>query len=137
MNIKTFVALLTLLLVLAACTSGEAAVGPRVYFTNVNDGDTVTSPVTLKWAAEGFTIEPAGDVHAGAGHLHVMVDVPCVAAGEAVPADEQHLHFGKAQLETVVELAPGPHTLCLQAADGQHTALAGAGMTQVIEMTVE
>jgi hypothetical protein len=52
-------------------------------------------------------------------------------------ADDTHLHFGHGQLEAELELAPGAHTLCLQAADGAHVALAGAGMTQEIAVTVE
>lgn len=122
-----------LMLLVSACSSNE----PQVTFTNVNDGDTVSSPVHLEWGAENFTIEPAGEVNEAAGHLHIMVDTPCIVAGEVVPNDETHLHFGKAQTEVDLELSPGEHTLCLQAADGEHRALAGDGMTQVIEVTVE
>jgi hypothetical protein len=68
-------------------------------------------------------VEPAGAVKAGAGHLHVMVDVPCVEPGQPIPKDDQHVHLGQGQLETQLVLAPGPHTLCLQAGDGAHTAL--------------
>jgi hypothetical protein len=131
----TIFSLLLLTLILAAC-GGRKDEGWRVYFTNISEGDTVASPVTLQWAAEGFTIEPAGEVKDGAGHLHLMVDVPCVAAGDTVPADDNHLHFGKAQLETSLDLTPGAHSLCLQAADGVHTALPGDGATEVIEITV-
>jgi hypothetical protein len=66
-----------------------------------------------------------------------MVDTDCVAAGQGVPKDETHLHYGQGQLEAELELAPGPHTLCLQAADGLHVALPGAGMTQMIAITVD
>lgn len=134
-RILTFITLV-LLFILTACGGGTEDES-RVFFTNIEDGDTISSPVTLQWSAENFTIEPAGEVKAGAGHLHVMVDVPCVAAGETVPSDDNYLHFGKAQLETALELAPGEHTLCLQAADGAHTALNGDGATQVIEIKVE
>jgi hypothetical protein len=84
--------------------------------------------------AESFTIEPAGEIREGAGHLHIMVDVPCVSVGQTVPADDNHLHYGKAQTEAELTLTPGKHTLCLQAADGAHTAL---NLTQTIEVTVE
>ena len=36
----------------------------------------------------------------------------------------------------LVALEPGTHTLCLQAADGAHTALPGEGMTHTISITV-
>ena len=66
-----------------------------------------------------------------------MCSSDLLPAGEVVPNDETHLHFGKAQTEAELGLAPGTYTLCLQAADGEHTALAGNGMTQVIAITVE
>ncbi len=130
-------ALVLFCLTLAACSSsGGDEPEARVFFTNISDGDTVDSPVTVQWSAENFTIEPAGEVKAGAGHLHIMVDADCVAAGQIVPADDNHLHYGKAQTEATLELTPGEHTLCLQAADGVHTALAGDGLVQVVRITV-
>jgi hypothetical protein len=134
--LKVF-ALILFVLALAACgSSGGDEPEARVFFTNINEGDTVDSPVTVQWSAENFIIEPAGEVKAGAGHLHIMVDADCVATGQIVPADDTHLHYGKAQTEATLELTPGEHTLCLQAADGVHTALAGDGLVQVITITV-
>lgn len=128
--------MILLMLVLGACDGGGNYDSWRVYFTSIVDGDTVDSPVTVQWGAENFTIEPAGDIHEGAGHLHIIVDADCVAAGATVPADDNHLHFGKAQTEAALELNSGQHTLCLQAADGAHMALAGDGATEVITITV-
>ncbi len=123
----------------AAPTPAPAASAePRVYFVEPADGASAASPLKVVMAAENFVIEPASDVVAeGRGHLHIMVDTPCVEAGQGIPKDETHLHYGKGQLEAELELAPGQHTLCLQAADGLHVALPGAGMTQTIASTVE
>jgi hypothetical protein len=130
-------ALVLFCLALAACNgSGGNDAEWRVFFTNIKDGNTVDSPVRVQWSAENFTIEPAGEVKEGAGHLHIMVDVACVPAGQIIPADDNHLHYGKAQTEATLELTPGEHALCLQAADGIHTALAGEGSTQVVTITV-
>lgn len=134
-QILKILALVLLAMVLGACGGGEDE-GWRVYFTSIVDGATVDSPVTVEWAATNFTIEPAGEVKAGAGHLHIMVDVECVAAGTAVPADDNHLHFGAGQTEATLALTPGEHTLCLQAADGAHVALAGDGATEVVTIAV-
>lgn len=117
----------------AAPAAGQA----RVFFTSPNDGATVTRPVKVTMGAENFIVEPAGAIKAGAGHLHIMVDTDCVAAGNVVPADAAHLHYGKGQLEAELALSPGTHTLCLQAANGAHIALAGTGMTQKITLTVK
>ncbi len=133
-------ALALVLLLLVAGLSARAASGAgqaRVFFISPSDGATVASPVKVAMGTENFTVEPAGPVKAGAGHLHIMVDTDCVAAGTVVPADVTHLHYGKGQLEAELALSPGTHTLCLQAADGAHIALAGAGMTQKITLTVK
>lgn len=121
---------------LAACAPAADS-APRVFFTSPADGATVAGPVHVTLGAENFTVEPAGEVKTGAGHLHIMVDTPCIAPGAVIPKDDQHLHYGQAQVEADLELAPGQHTLCLQAADGLHTALDGAGLTQTITITVE
>ena len=118
----------------AAC---RPAAEPRVFFVEPAAGAAVGAPVHVKLGAENFTVEPAGEVHAGAGHLHIVVDAGCVAAGSVIPKDETHLHYGQGQLEADLELAPGAHSLCLQAADGGHTALAGDGLSQTIQITVE
>jgi hypothetical protein len=119
---------------LSACANARRA---EVSFVEPKNGAAVASPVKVKMAASRFVVEPAGEVKAGAGHLHIMVDAPCLIAGEVVPKDDAHLHYGKGQLEAELELGPGKHTLCLQAADGAHIALAGDGMTDVIEIEVK
>ena len=123
------------LLGLAACAAQPPA--PRVFFQEPRSNANVTSPVSVKLGVEGFKIEPAGDVHTGAGHLHVMVDADCIVAGQPIPKDDKHIHLGKGQLETEITLAPGTHTFCLQAGDGVHLALDGAGMRQSINVTVK
>lgn len=125
-----------LLLGLAAC-GAPGTTQPRVFFTSPTDGDTVTSPVKITMGAENFIIEPAGEVKAGAGHLHIMVDTACAAAGEVIAKDDTHLHYGQGQLEAELTLPPGTHTLCLQAADGAHVALAGEGMMESITINVK
>jgi hypothetical protein len=115
----------------AATACGGDAPGNRTA-----DGTlTVTSPAAdaeVAWpakvalAAEGVTIEPVGDaqVHAGAGHYHVMVDTECVKKGNAIPNDAAHIHFGSgATTLTLGAITPGKHDLCVQVADGTHIAL--------------
>jgi len=84
--------------------------------------------------AIGYEIEEAGEVEEGSGHFHIMVDVECVPVGEIIPSDDDHKHYGKAQLETELELGPGEHTLCLQVGDGIHTA---TELVETIQITVE
>ncbi len=110
---------------------------PRVYFVEPTDGASVSSPVKVKMAAENFKIEPAGDIHSGAGHLHILVDADCIAAGQVIPKDDTHLHYGKGQVEAVLDLKPGTHRLCLQAGNGAHQTIAGSGLMQIINITVK
>lgn len=127
--------ILAMTALMAACT--PAAPVAQVSFVEPAHGSTVSSPVRIKLAAENFVVEPAGEVKAGAGHLHIIVDEDCVAAGQVIAKDATHLHYGQGQLEAQIELTSGLHTLCLQAADGAHVALPGTGMTQKINITVE
>lgn len=111
---------------------------PRIFFANLKDGDKVKSPVQVQFGLDGFTLRPAGEdpLDKTSGHHHLIIDGEPVAAGRAVPADEKHIHFGKAQTETQVELAPGPHTLHLQLADGAHASY-GPELSARVNIVVE
>ena len=110
-----------LALILAACGSDD---GVSVVFAEPLDGATVSSPFEVRMEVDGFTVEPATNgVRDGHGHLHIMIDSPCVDQRLTVPPDDQHLHFGKGQTTATLDLEVGEHFLCLQAADGLHTAL--------------
>ena len=124
---------------LSACGSNrnsaqEVDTSPVVRFVTPTDGDTVSSPVTVRMNAINFTIEEAGEVRENAGHFHIMVDQACVTEGEIIPGTEGYNHYGKAQLETELELEPGEHTLCLQVGDGLHAATT---LIDEITITVE
>ncbi|MBW3591031.1 MAG: DUF4399 domain-containing protein [Actinobacteria bacterium] len=96
-----------------------------VAFESPSDGDTVSSPVLLEVSAERVTLEPAGEVNEGAGHLHVAIDEDCVEAGQTIPTGDSYVHFGAEPLtERTIELEPGERTLCLQLSNGVHVATA-------------
>ncbi len=116
---------------------GEQAGMPHVRFVAPVDGDMVPPRFDVEMAAEGLVIEPAGEIHEGAGHFHIMVDSAFVAPGELVPFDDKHLHFGQGQLTTTLELAPGFHVLRLQVANGAHFALAGEQYRDEISVIVK
>lgn len=105
-----------------------------VSFVSPEDGATVTSPVQVEMRAEGFTIEPAGEVTENAGHFHIMVDTEAVPQGEVIPNDDQHIHYGDGSTTASLELEPGEHTLVLQPGNGIHEAY---DVTDEITITVE
>jgi hypothetical protein len=125
--------MLVLSLSIASCARSGS---PRVFFVDPQDGATVSNPVQIVMGAENFTIEPAGAVNDGAGHLHLILSGGCVPAGQEIPNDETHLHLGDGQTSTEIQLSPGTYTLCLQAGDGQHIALEGEGMQNEITIQV-
>jgi hypothetical protein len=106
-------------------------------FVKPSDGATVTSPFLVGWAASGLIIEAAGNsIRTQGGHLHLLIDEDFVAAGEVIPVDERHLHFGKGQTSTELTLEPGEHTVRLQMANGAHIAQDGAQYQDEITITV-
>ena len=113
---------------------GEAT--PSVRFELPADGATVTSPFEVVMAASGLVVEPSGEVKDGAGHFHILVNTDFTPAGEIIPDDAQHLHYGQGQTTVTLDLEPGEHTLRLQFADGLHTALEGDQYRDTITVVV-
>lgn len=111
---------------------------PKVYFVEPADGAKVKSPVKLVFGMDALTISPAGQniPDKTKGHHHVIINAPPVPAGVIVPADKQHVHFGKGQTETTMELPKGTHKLTLQVADGMHMSF-GADLSHTITVEVE
>ncbi len=108
-----------------------------VYFISPVDGDTVSGPVTVRFGLRGMGVAPAGTVAEGTGHHHLIVDAPLPAAGQPIPNDAKHLHFGKGQTETTLSLAPGKHTLQLLVGDHSHIPHDPVVASEVITITVE
>ena len=119
--------------------------GARVFFANIEDGAAVTSPVEITYGIEGMSVAPAGTEEADTGHHHLLVDRPPLGEGEdgadelvnGLPADEQHVHFGKGQTEVSLELPPGEHTLQLVLGDHAHVPHDPPVVSDVITITVE
>jgi len=92
----------------------------EVFFENLHDGDKVHSPLVVKFGVKGMNIIPAGTDEPMSGHHHLLVDTHLPNMSEPIPADENHIHFGKGQLETTIELLPGRHTLQLLLGNWTH-----------------
>jgi hypothetical protein len=110
----------------------------KVYFKSPKDGAEVSSPVKVVMGLDKIKLRIAGenvDDH-NTGHHHIIIDGKAIAAGETVPADATHLHYGKAQTEAEIKLTPGPHTLTLQLADGAHRSY-GPSLSQTIHLKVK
>lgn len=128
---------------LAGCATGPAPNGNTppsgergVYFIEPADGATVSSPVKVKFGLKGMTVRPAGELVEGTGHHHLLINTAGPKAGEVIPADDKHRHFGKGQTETEVALPPGEYVLKMQFADGYHQSY-GDAMSASIRIIVK
>lgn len=114
--------------------------GASVYIINVEDGATVQSPVTILFGMRGMGVAPAGVEMEGTGHHHLLINTPMLtgdALNDAIPADENHRHFGGGQTEASLELPAGTHTLQLLAGDHNHIPHDPPVMSDVVTITVE
>lgn len=106
---------------LVASERSAAPPGAKVYFLAPADGAELSSPVTVRFGLSGMGVAPAGIAFADTGHHHLLINVDELPPMDApIPADAQHVHFGKGQTETSVELPPGRHTLQLLLGDHSH-----------------
>ena len=130
-----------LLLAGSLAQAGEtpAPADAKVYFINIKDGDTVTSPVLIRFGLSGMGIAPAGTEAPNTGHHHLIIDdtIEGAALDEAIPMDEHHLHFGKGQTEASVPLPKGKHTLQLILGDWTHIPHKPPVMSDRITVEVE
>ncbi len=108
----------------------------RVYIISPTDGAVVSSPLTVSFGIEGYAVAPAGTYEANTGHHHLLIDTGIPPLDQPIPADERHVHFGKGQTETTLELAPGQHTLQLLLGDGNHVPHQPPLTSDIITVTV-
>ena len=111
--------------------------GAKVFFKNLKDGQTVSSPLKVEMGATNISIDSAGTIKPNSGHFHLLIDVgDSIASGVVIPKDSTHIHFGNAQKETTITLSPGKHTLALQLADGIHRSY-GSKLSAAITVNVK
>jgi hypothetical protein len=121
--------------VVAAAFAGSAFAA-SVSFVEPQDHATVSSPFKVKFAVSGMEVKPAGAIVANTGHHHLLINAGSIPAGEAIPMDATHLHYGKGQTETEVTLPPGDYELTMQFANGAHVSY-GPEMAKTIHVTVK
>ena len=121
--------------VVSACLAASA-LAQSVSFAEPADGATVSSPFKVKFNVTGMLVKPAGVMDAGTGHHHLLINMGAVTAGEVIPMDATHLHYGKGQTEADITLPPGDYALTMQFANGAHQSY-GPALAQTIHVTVK
>jgi len=132
--------LLPFLLSLMATTVMAQSTAPdnaKLYFISPVDGETVKNPVVVRFGLKNMGVAPAGVQMEDTGHHHLLIDTDLPPLNQPVPANEQHLHFGKGQTETKLTLTPGQHTLQLLLGDHLHVPHNPPVISELITITVE
>jgi Domain of unknown function (DUF4399) len=102
---------------LAAPPNAEAT----AYFSNLKTGAKVQSPFVLKFGLSLYRLAPAEQDIVRTGHHHLLIDQALPYDITApIPFSERYRHFGKGQMEVVLDLKPGTHTFRLLLADHKH-----------------
>lgn len=112
--------------------------GAAVYIISPANGATVGQEVTVRFGLKGMGVAPAGVAKEHTGHHHLLVDVKELpVAGQPIPNDANHIHFGGGQTETTLKLKPGTHTLQLELGDQNHVPFDPAVVSKKITIHVK
>ena len=122
----------------AGLVRAKAPAGAEVFIVSPKDGETVGQEVTVVFGAKGIDIKPAGDMTPDTGHHHLLIDVDELPPLDApIPADANHVHYGKGQLQDTIHLQPGTHTLQLDLGDARHVQFDPPIVSKKITIHVE
>lgn len=113
--------------------------GAKVYFIGLENGATVSNPVTFRFGLEGMGVAPAGTEKEKTGHHHLIINeaIEGEELNDPIPADDNHRHFGGGQTEVTLDLPAGTHTLQLVLGDWSHVPHDPPVMSERITVTVK
>lgn len=115
-----------------------SAEGAEIFFTNLSDGDTVSSPFLIEFGLEGMDVVPAGTEQEFSGHHHLLInqdDLPTLDM--PIPSDSVHLHYGKGQTSAELSLPAGEHTLQIILGNHLHIPHDPPVVSEKITITVQ
>ena len=93
----------------------------EVFIISPLDGEVVSNPVHIIFGVKNMTVSPAGIKKKLSGHHHLLIDAKTLPdLTKPIPSDKNHIHFGKGQKSTIINLESGAHTLQLLFADYLH-----------------
>ena len=102
------------LLIFVLCSSLAFSSENKLYFIEPKDGATVNGPIKIVFGLSGMGVAPAGIDFPNTGHHHLLVDLENLPdLSKPIPANKNHIHFGKGQTEAILELPKGKRTLQL------------------------
>jgi len=102
------------LLIFVLCSSSAFSSDIKLYFIEPKDGATVNGPVKIVFGLSGMGVAPAGIDFPNTGHHHLLVDIENLPdLTKPIPANINHIHFGKGQTEVLIDLPKGKRSLQL------------------------
>ena len=102
------------LLIFVLCSSLTLSSENKLYFIEPKDGATVNGPVKIVFGLSGMGVAPAAKNTPNTGQHHPPNDKENLPdLSKPIPANKNHIHFGKGQTETILELPKGKRTLQL------------------------
>ena len=106
----------------AAAAAAPAPANAYCYIGWPNEGQVLPAgkPFRVWFGLRNMGVAPKGIAFPNSGHHHLLIDTELPAAGQEIPSDRNHLHFGAGETETMLELPPGKHTLQLLMGDERH-----------------
>ncbi|MCG2579166.1 DUF4399 domain-containing protein [Dechloromonas sp. XY25] len=106
----------------AMAESTPAPANAYLYIGWPNDGQVMPAGKAFRvwFGLRNMGVAPKDVKFPNTGHHHLLIDTDLTPAGQEIPSDRNHLHFGAGQTETMLELPPGKHTLQLLMGDDKH-----------------
>tara|TARA_B100000902_G_C26749425_1_gene640155 strand:- start:134 stop:550 length:417 start_codon:yes stop_codon:yes gene_type:complete len=118
-------------------TDNEIPEERRLFFITPKNGDKVTSPIKIMFGIDGMQIVPAGINKPMSGHHHLLINIKNLPNMKMpIPADKNHLHFGKGQTQVLLHLPKGDHTLQLLLGNHLHIPHTNPLLSEKISITV-
>ena len=130
---------LTALLALPGAGAATAPSNASCYIGWPNDGQVLQAgrPFRVWFGLRHMGVAPKGIAFPNTGHHHLLIDTDLPPAGQPIPSDRQHLHYGAGETETLLELPPGTHTLQLLMGDENHVPHVPPVTSKKITITVK
>jgi hypothetical protein len=109
-------------LAVPAATTTDAPANAYCYIGWPADGAVLPAgkPFRVWFGLRNMGVAPKGVAFENTGHHHLLIDTELPPAGQVIPSDRKHLHYGAGETETMLELPPGTHTLQLLLGDANH-----------------
>jgi hypothetical protein len=115
----------------------EAPEDAFAYIIWPNDGEVIPGgDFVVLFGLHGMGTAPAGVDKPLTGHHHLLIDTDLPPLDQPIPADDNHIHFGRGQTEYHLVLPKGQHTLQLLLGDANHIPHTPPVMSEQITITV-